>query len=87
MYFIMIRLNINNYICNINNNPYTSHLATIKLSVDDIFQGPSYFNLNPCPDPNGFPNNILLSSCKYFLVNPIHRLFSHSLLKGVLPFQ
>jgi len=78
--------NINNCISDINDSFYTSNLALIKLSVEEVFQSLSILDLNLCPGPDGIPN-ILLHSCKYSLAVPIHKLFSRSLSKGVFPFQ
>lgn len=78
--------NINNCISDINDNLYTSNLASLKLLVEEIFQSLSTLDLNLCPGPDGIPN-ILLRSCSYSLAVPIHKLFSHSLSKGIFPFQ
>lgn len=63
---------INGYdgVGNITYSPGTCHLATIKLSVGDIFQILSTLDLNPCPGPDDIPY-ILLRSCIYSLSVPI----------------
>lgn len=78
--------NINNCISDIIDSLYTSDLVSLKLSIEEVFQSLSTLDLNPCPGPDGIPN-ILLRSCKYSLAVPIHKLFSHSLSKGIFPFQ
>lgn len=63
-----------------------SYLATIKLSIEEIFQILSSLYFNPCSGPDGILN-ILLRYCNYSLFVPIHKLFRQSSLKGVFPFQ
>lgn len=78
--------NINNCFLNNNNCSYKTQLANINISVGEIFQILSSLDLNPCPGLDGILN-ILLHSFKHTLAVPIHKLFSHSLHKGVFPPQ